>query len=150
MHAQIAKFKFCQYQNTAISPNLTPAKFSHYTVLADTNDIFKLWKFSTNNFIVYVTAQSSLQFSNRPGNYRLCSLIKLLAIFSIGKHLTLETLPCYVVGHISAYFRYAIVYDAWKHNTHICSSSKAEIETGEVVYFLPAMQFLHYPPVNML
>ena len=28
---QIAKFKFRQYQNSSISPNL-PAKFAHYTV----------------------------------------------------------------------------------------------------------------------
>ena len=28
----MAKFKFRQYQNTAISQNLMPAKFSRYTV----------------------------------------------------------------------------------------------------------------------
>ena len=32
LQVQIAKFKFRQYQSTAISPNLMPAKFSRCTV----------------------------------------------------------------------------------------------------------------------
>ena len=32
VNAQTAKFKFCQYQNSAIPPNLIPAKFFRYAV----------------------------------------------------------------------------------------------------------------------